>query len=122
MPATDSCACGLYYRNTTQAVLRCVLGTLTAADPASIPRIEVPLHTLLEVVMFPDGTVTCEALPADLALGVRAAESTGAVVDGAQAGAALASPAPGGGGGAARKPEQQRGREQPQIRVAVQAA
>ncbi|KAG1672721.1 hypothetical protein FOA52_005199 [Chlamydomonas sp. UWO 241] len=113
-----------------QAVLRCVLGTLTAADPNSIPQLHIPLHTLLEVTLLPDGTATYKALPANLDLGARAveaaaaaaAESTSAAADEA---AALAASVLGGGGAARQADEEEEQQEQQQrgleqIRVAEQ--
>ncbi|MEW5299781.1 MAG: hypothetical protein WDW36_002760 [Sanguina aurantia] len=57
-----------------QAVLRAILGYFTAAPLESIPTLEIPAHTLIELRPRPDGTMDVEFIPVRL----RSAASAGA--------------------------------------------
>ncbi|GBF90835.1 6-phosphofructo-2-kinase fructose-2,6-bisphosphatase [Raphidocelis subcapitata] len=46
-----------------QAVLRVILGYLTARPQQEIPSISIPLHTVIELTPLPDGTVAVEYIP-----------------------------------------------------------
>lgn len=49
-----------------QAVLRVVYGYLTATKLEDIPKMEIPLHTLIELTPLPDGTMREERLSPDV--------------------------------------------------------
>lgn len=51
-----------------QAVLRAVLGHLTSRPLQDIPRLSVPLHTVLELTFLRDGTVDVELIPVAVSL------------------------------------------------------
>ncbi|KAG2485295.1 hypothetical protein HYH03_015969 [Edaphochlamys debaryana] len=68
-----------------QAVLRAILGYFMAKPLASIPTLDVPLHTLIELRPRPDGTMDFDYIPLP--------------PDAASVAAAAAAATPGGGGG-----------------------
>ncbi len=45
---------------TRQAVLRVIFGYLMAKPQEEIPRITIPLHTVIELTPMPDGTMGVE--------------------------------------------------------------
>eukprot|EP00955_Chlamydomonas_euryale_P024875 262113-Chlamydomonas_euryale.AAC.1 len=49
-----------------QAVLRAVLGYFTNAPLDTIPTLQIPLHTIVELRPRPDGTMEVEQLPVAL--------------------------------------------------------
>jgi hypothetical protein len=53
---------------TPQAVLRALFGTLTAQPPEDVPRLSIPLHTLLELTFHGDGGLDVTYLPLDVSL------------------------------------------------------
>ena len=46
-----------------QAVLRAVVGYLTARPQEDIPTLAIPLHTVVELTPLPDGTLSVEYIP-----------------------------------------------------------
>lgn len=50
-----------------QAILRVIYGYLMARHPEDIPRIDIPLHTLIELTPLPDGTMKEERIVAPVA-------------------------------------------------------
>ncbi|GBF94979.1 bifunctional 6-phosphofructo-2-kinase fructose-2,6-bisphosphate 2-phosphatase [Raphidocelis subcapitata] len=51
-----------------QAVLRAIFGYFTATPPRDIPRLDIPLHTLIELQPRPDGTMEVTKLPVPLSI------------------------------------------------------
>ncbi|KAK9833381.1 hypothetical protein WJX81_000334 [Elliptochloris bilobata] len=52
-----------------QAILRAIYGYFTKTPLKDIPRLEIPLHTLIELVPKPDGRMAEERIPFDPATG-----------------------------------------------------
>ena len=53
-----------------QAILRALYGYFTKTPLRDIPRLEVPLHTLIELVPKPDGRMAEERVAIDVATGL----------------------------------------------------
>ncbi|EFJ46141.1 hypothetical protein VOLCADRAFT_105711 [Volvox carteri f. nagariensis] len=53
-----------------QAVLRAVYAYFMNVPPEDIPRLSMPLHTLIELTPMPDGTMSEQRFPLDIDIGV----------------------------------------------------
>ncbi|GAX82741.1 hypothetical protein CEUSTIGMA_g10167.t1 [Chlamydomonas eustigma] len=49
-----------------QAILRVIYGYFMAVSPEEIPRLSIPLHTLIELTPMPDGQMSVQMLPVDI--------------------------------------------------------
>jgi hypothetical protein len=65
-PATDWPLPICPLSHSAQAILRAVFAYFMNVPPEEIPRLSMPLHTLIELTPMPDGTMTEQRFPVDI--------------------------------------------------------